>query len=309
MSSSLRWKHVEHKGRDAGKKLSSMIIDYLHDWVKDHVIQEKKHGVFISEHAPAVQLLNYVYPIFRPTGLAGLFRERWEMIYTFNPAQPLQDADKDVHKALRGAYPEGNRTLMEKRSRMRCFNLDLGAKGAIQAGEYDLPSVTAKAQVEGNMMVGSTSLVETKRPRTRSLRRKLRDIISVNRKKHLILLDKASDYPISSLCQLGAAVRAVQDNFRLILLCNQDIELQNLVDCDKCKLCYEPQLTDIVYPRFRTEYSMFSRDAIDKILEEGHGVPTHISRLAAIVYGTYKLLRKNLTINAKFVEDTLRKSK
>jgi len=53
---------------------------------------------------------------------------------------------------------------------------------------------------------------------------------------------------------------------------------------------------------------MFSRDAVDKILEKGNGVPTYISRLTAIVYGTYKLSRKNLTINAQFVEDTLRKS-
>jgi len=67
-------------------------------------------------------------------------------------------------------------------------------------------------------------------------------------------------------------------------------------------------LADIGYPRFQTEYSMFSRDAVDKILEKGNGVPTYISRLTAIVYGTYKLSRKNLTINAQFVEDTLRKS-
>ncbi|MDH5266284.1 MAG: hypothetical protein OEW62_01245 [Candidatus Bathyarchaeota archaeon] len=296
---------MQNKGRAAGEKLSGIIIDYLKDWVNDHVIQRKKHGVFISKHAPSVQFLNYVYPLFRPTGLAGLFRDRWEIIYTFNPVQPPQDAVKDVHKALRGMYPEGDRTLMERRSKMRCFDLKLGAKGAITAGKYELPDVKAKVEVEGKMMVGSTELKQTQRPSTRTLRRKLMDITSIGSKKHLVLLDKASDYPISSLCNLGAAIRTVQDRFRLVFLCSSDVQLQNLLFCDKCELCYDPQLTDIIYPRFQTDYPMFSKDAVDKILAEGNGVPSRISRLASITYGTYELLRKNPRIDKKFIENLL----
>ena len=237
-----------------------------------------------------------------------MFRERWEIIYAFNPAQSLQNADKDVHKALRAMYPEGNRTLMERRSRMRCLNLEVGAKGVVKAGEYDLQSLKTEAGIEGKLTIGSTSLLETRRPRTRTLRRKLMDIASISSKRHLILLDRASEYPIPSLCQLGARIRATQDLFRLILLCSSDISLQNLLSCDKCKLCYEPALTDIVYPRFQRAYPMFSRDATDKILEKGNGVPSKISKLAAIAYGTYKLLRKHQTIDREFVEYTLGQS-
>jgi hypothetical protein len=310
MSHSLRWKHVEHIGKDAGKKLSNIVIEYLHDWVKDHVIQARQHGVFVSEHASTDEFLNYVYPLLRPSGgLAWLFRERWEIIYAFNPAQSLQNADKDVHKALRAMYPEGDRTLMERRSRMRCLNLGIGAKGVVKAGEYDFQSLKTEAGIEGKLIVGSTSLLETRRPRTGTLRRKLADIASFSSTRHLILLDRASEYPIPSLCQLGATIKATQDRFRLILLCSSDINLQNLVYCDKCKLCYEPELTEIVYSRFQREYPIFSRDAIDKILEEGNGVPSKISKLAAIAYGTHKLLRKHQMIDRKFVEDTLGQSK
>jgi len=308
MRHSLRWKHVEHKGKDAGEKLSNIIISYLHDWVKDHVIQGRKHGVLISKHSPTDEFLNYVYPLFRPSWLASLFRERWEIIYTFNPAQSLQNADKDVHIALKAMYPEGNRKLFERRHKMRCVNIDAGAKGVVKAGEYDLPSLKMKAELDGKLTIGSTTLVETLRPRTRVLRRKLTDIASISSTKHLILLDRASNYPKPSLCQLGATISATQDLFRLIFLCDGDIDVQDLINCDKCELCYEPELTEMIFPSFHRSYHMFSKDAIDKILEKGNGVPSKISRLTAIVYGTHKLLRKHTIIDTEFVENTLEQS-
>jgi hypothetical protein len=240
--------------------------------------------------------------------LSRLFRENWEIVYAFNPIGFLQDASKDVHKALRAVYPEGDRTFIERRSKIRALNLEVGAKGTVKAGGYDLASLKMEAEVAGKMVVGSTSLSQTLRPRTRSLCSELVDIRSNSAKKHLLILDKAPEYPVPSLRHLGASIRAEQDRFRLVLLCKSDIDIQDLGDCDKCELSYNPVLTDVIYTRFHQNYSMFSKSAIGRILEKANGVPSRLAQKASIIYGAYKLLRKNSAIDEQFVEEILGQS-
>lgn len=301
---SLRWKHVEHLGKEAGVRLEDCINSIIINWVKEKVVGKSQVGLLVCENGPTEEYVEVVQASFRLSMVSRFLRRKsTEFIYAFDCGSCGRSATKAVYECLKAVYPEGNRLQSETRARVETRELRVGGGGRVELDGTSIADLKASGSLNGKLLVGSTKIRQTKRSRTQTLLSKVQ-ALRLEKRSLLIVLDEANRFGFRSLSALAKTLRTNPD-CKLLMLSQKNIGNPEVGFSDKLMVSYDCGLTGLMSQKLFASLGM-SKEVVDYVLKIARGVPSKARIAASLVYGSHKARKRKGDISLGEATQALR---